>query len=121
MQTVEEQVLPFVPTTAVDDNPVDGVAATKSNQNHSAIAVLPHQSAVLNGKGQAVAANDRLANFHRKMNKIILDNIAIAKEKERLVTENNQLEDLIAQYIAGTKITESTLQGDNPLMVINGR
>ena len=69
----------------------------------------------------AVMPADRLANFYRKYNKIMLDNIAIAKEKERLTLENSQLQDLISQYIAGTQLSDSVLADDNPLFVVNGR
>lgn len=60
-------------------------------------------------------------NFYRKYNKILLDNVAISKEKERLLLENAQLQDLIQQYIAGTQLSQNTLAEDNPLFVVNGR
>lgn len=66
-------------------------------------------------------SGNRLANFYRKFNKILLDNIAISKEKERLLLENAQLQDLIQQYISGTQLTQDTLAEDNPLFVVNGR
>lgn len=64
---------------------------------------------------------DRLANFHRRMNKVLLDTVALSKEKDRLESENAKLQDLISQYISGTRIDESSLRGDNPLFVVNGR
>lgn len=64
---------------------------------------------------------DRLANFHRRLNKVLLDTVALNKEKERLETENAKLQDLISQYISGTRIDDSSLSGDNPLFVVNGR
>eukprot|EP01036_Dinobryon_divergens_P031639 gene31639-41074_t len=81
-----------------------------------------HQSSVwaLDGK-TAVHPPDRLANFYRKYNKILLDNVAISKEKERLLLENAQLQDLIQQYISGTQLNQDTLSDDNPLFVVNGR
>jgi len=79
------------------------------------------QSAVFNKEGAFIPPADRLANFYRKYNRILLDCIAIDKEKERLSKENAQLEDLIQQFVDGTKISDSTLVEDNPLFVINGR
>ena len=79
------------------------------------------QSAVLTDNGSLVAPADRLTNFHRRLNKVLLDNIAIAKEKERLQVENAQLEDLIKQYVSGTKLSDDVLKDDNPLFVVNGR
>jgi hypothetical protein len=73
----------------------------------------------------------------------LLDNVAISKEKERLLLENAQLQDLIqqvetiilfiltmelmcisvscVQYISGTQLNQDTLSDDNPLFVVNGR
>ncbi len=83
---------------------------------------LAHQSSVwTHDESQFVPANERLANFYRKYNKIMLDNVAISKEKERLELENAQLQDLIAQYVSGTTLDQSTLAEDNPLFVVNGR
>lgn len=86
------------------------------------ITAVPHQSTVWTHDGSTyVVPSDRLANFYRKYNKILLDNVAIAKEKERLQTENAQLQDLIQQYLNGTQISDEILADDNPLFVVNGR
>lgn len=92
---------------------------------------VQHQSSVWNvgnttsalgsTRPEYVTPNDRLANFYKQYNKILLDNIAIAKEKERLMLENAQLQDLIGQYLDGTRLTGDTLRDDNPLFVVNGR
>lgn len=76
---------------------------------------------VLSEQGQIVQPPDRLINFHRRLNKVLLDNIAINKEKDRLAAENAQLEDLIQQFLNGTKLNDKTLLEDNPLFVVNGR
>ena len=80
-----------------------------------------HQSSCWTKGGSAVAPPDRLTNFYRRYNKVLLDNIAIEKEKERLQLENAQLQDLIQQFIDGTRLNESVLAEDNPLFVVNGR
>jgi hypothetical protein len=105
--------------------------ATHQNAHLSNAGPVPHQSSVWNignttnalgsSRPEYVAPNDRLANFYKQYNKIMLDNIAIAKEKERLMLENTQLQDLIQQYLNGTQLTGDTLREDNPLFVVNGR
>lgn len=82
-----------------------------------------HQSAVLaaDGTNTAIPPMERLANFYRKYNRVVLDNIAIVKEKERLQLENAQLQDLIQQYLSGTQLNNDVLSDDNPLFVVNGR
>lgn len=83
---------------------------------------IPHQSSVWsNDNKEFVPVYERLSNFYRKYNKILLDNIAIAKEKERLQLENAQLQDLIKQYVDGLHISNEILADDNPLFVVNGR
>eukprot|EP00595_Chromulina_sp_UTEXLB2642_P002802 CAMPEP_0196767528 /NCGR_PEP_ID=MMETSP1095-20130614/41717_1 /TAXON_ID=96789 ORGANISM="Chromulina nebulosa, Strain UTEXLB2642" /NCGR_SAMPLE_ID=MMETSP1095 /ASSEMBLY_ACC=CAM_ASM_000446 /LENGTH=146 /DNA_ID=CAMNT_0042135953 /DNA_START=1150 /DNA_END=1590 /DNA_ORIENTATION=- len=111
---MEEQILPFVPN---DDDIIKEEQTKRLNQSSS----TSHKTAVLNDNGSLVPSSDRLTNFHRKLNKIVIDNIAINKEKDRLINENSQLEDLIQQYLDGTKVNESTLNADNPLLVVNGR
>jgi hypothetical protein len=81
----------------------------------------PHQSSVWNVESNPVPSSDRLANFYKKYNRVLLDNIAIEKERSRLATENAQLEDLLQQYLDGTRLTDDTLSEDNPLFVVNGR
>lgn len=82
---------------------------------------LAHQSSVWSDENKCIAPTDRLSLFYRKFNKILLDNIAIDKERQRLVQENGQLEDLIKQFVDGTKLGDATLSDDNPLFVVNGR
>lgn len=133
METLTEQILPFAPIEEKDPDVIykedynkmneeeeeDALPATVAANNSLAV---PHQSSVWsNDQRQYVLANDRLANFYKKYNKILLDNIAIGKEKDRLMLENAQLQDLIEQYLDGTKISDAVLSDDNPLFVVNGR
>lgn len=147
IETLYEQVLPFVPV--ILDGNADGnstlAGAKAPGDTHSQASIeeedniprtrqqdkkdrlinaapsQPHQSCVIGTDGQFVPYSDRLANFHRRFNKVLLDNIAIAKEKDRLLLENSQLENLIQQYVDGTRVTDTTLNEDNPLFVVNGR
>ncbi len=150
METMLEQVLPFCPASediseGVEGGNGNGGAHAPSSAGHSDakqvglswtskhnaagdaaanVAHGPppaHQSSVWTAEGSSVPAHDRLSNFYRKYNKVLLDNISIDKERDRLATENAQLEDLLQQYVDGTKLTESTLSEDNPLFVVNGR
>jgi hypothetical protein len=94
----------------------------KNKFGNNQISAIPHQSSVFASDQRSFVPHaDRLANFYRKYNRILLDNVAINKEKERLQIENSQLQDLIQQYLDGMKISDEILADDNPLFVVNGR
>ena len=80
-----------------------------------------HQTSVWSENNRPVGHSDRLSNFYRKYNHVLMDTIAIEKERTRLSNENAQLQDLIQQYISGTKLEETALDYANPLFVVNGR
>ena len=141
METMLEQILPFAaeendpnvvfkeelemqanegPQSSNKNSPEKGKVKNKFGASQA--SYIPHQSSVwASDQRSFVPHADRLANFYRKYNKILLDNIAISKEKERLQIENSQLQDLIQQYLNGMKISDEILSEDNPLFVVNGR
>jgi hypothetical protein len=80
-----------------------------------------HQSSAWTPNAEPVPPGDRLANFYRKYNNVLMDTVAIEKEKDRLSLENAQLQDLIEQFISGTNLDEKVLLESNPLFVVNGR
>jgi hypothetical protein len=131
IETMQEKVLPFENKAAEEDakplvapsggdEAADGLKAVKKEIDTEAPPPA-HQSSVWNPAGEFIQPTDRLAHFHRMYNRVILDGIAVDKEKERLVEENAQLEDLIDQYVQGLQLNGRVLDEDNPLFVVNGR
>ena len=138
METEQEQVLPFATEVVMEEAPPSPVTQKggkdKNNNNDNSKAdndkeystaqssVWAPPNNVSNPTGEKfVAPEDRMLNFHRKYNKALLDTIAIDKEKQRLTEENAQLQDLITQFINGTRVSDAILSDDNPLFVVNGR
>jgi len=143
MESLEEQVLPFAPSQTQEDNNVMisdiAVSAEEDDKALGAMSVgsskvqddmgkenknLPpnHQSSVWSkDNAKPILPNERLANFYRKYNKILMDNVAINNERDRLEAENAQLQDLIKQYLDGTQLNDQILSDENPLFVVNGR
>lgn len=142
MQSFPELILPFAPPEvegAADESLVglkdrDSVVYDEEDalMNGKSLHLLKadqgktimppaHQSSCWSEHGQPIAPPDRLSNFYRRYNKVLLDSIAIDKEKERLRLENAQLQDLVQQFIDGTQLSETVLSEDNPLFVVNGR
>ena len=122
METQHEQVIPFAGNQAAvaEEN-----GAARPGTVPKAPPPVNQTSAWTHGggKGQStyVTPEDRMHNFHRKYNKALMECMAIEKEKNRLSAENAQLQDLITQFINGTRISDDILGGDNPLFVVNGR
>lgn len=136
LETEHEQILPFVSEVEIDDVPPSStekgdVKITKKDKDKEKEKkeISTAQSSVWappatnnpQAEPQFVDAEDRMHNFHRKYNKALLDTMAIEKEKQRLTEENAQLQDLITQFINGTRVSDAILSDDNPLFVVNGR
>jgi hypothetical protein len=138
LETEQESIMPFVSSLTTSRPPgnangqgeghEEGEHTEPANELEVNNAHLPppppNQSSVWTSQGSsavAVPIPDRMQNFFRKYNKALLDTIAVEKERDRLALENTQLQELIAQYISGTQISDEVLAGDNPLFVVNGR
>jgi len=125
-ETEQEKVLPF---GSIDDEADpssqqnDGSSATTKSAERNAAPYVPNvmQTRVLDNSSTPVAPPERLKNFHKKYNKVLLQTISIESERDRLATENRQLEDLIEQFMTGMQVNDDILGGDNPLFVVNGR
>ena len=60
-----------------------------------------------------------LENFWKRHNKVLLDKVALDKEKEVLMKENQQLRTLLKQYLDGISVNDEILSQVNPLFVVN--
>lgn len=119
LETDEEKIVPF----ACPQQPIlpkVPAAVAQSKVAHSSAGILQSTVWATNASGRIMPA-DRLSNFHRRTNKILLDTVALAKEKERIDAENAKLQDLIGQYLKGTRVDDRILSEENPLFVVNGR
>ena len=86
-----------------------------------AAAPTPLQSAVEDKDGSAVPKWASLDNFMKKFNKVLLDKLAIERERERLQRENNDLQAILKQYFDGVSVNDAVMKSSNPLFVVNGR
>ena len=68
---------------------------------------------------QPVGKHDMLLNFWKRYNKAQLDQLAAEKERSTLETENTRLRAILKQYLDGISVSESVLQQQNTLMVVN--
>ena len=71
--------------------------------------------------GKPVAEWCHLDNFLRKYNKVLLDKLAIERERERLERENGDLQTILKQYFDGVSVNDAVMRSANPLFVVNGK
>ncbi len=62
-----------------------------------------------------------LAQFYSRYNKVLLDQLAIEEERTRLRQENQELKQLLKQYLDGVTVSEEVMAKENPLLIVNGR
>lgn len=104
LETEKEKVLPFYETTVGETEiPEDLQEAFKEISPEDY-----HSFAYLN-------------NFFKRYNKVMLDKLAIEKQKETLTSENGKLKNLLKQYIDGISVNDEVLDHNNPLLVIQDR
>eukprot|EP01112_Ceratiomyxa_fruticulosa_P012747 TRINITY_DN3550_c0_g1_i1.p1 TRINITY_DN3550_c0_g1~~TRINITY_DN3550_c0_g1_i1.p1 ORF type:complete len:524 (-),score=141.30 TRINITY_DN3550_c0_g1_i1:99-1670(-) len=80
----------------------------------------PYSTAATTRAGNQVTEWDYLSFFFRKFNKVELDKAALEHERERLQQENNDLKNILKQYLDGVSVNDDVLSNVNPLLIING-
>jgi len=137
LETENEKVLPFyessgrrpgedggapagVEAKAMDEG-ADGADASKLFGQESGSSSLTGKARAIGDDGKPVKEWNYLDRFYRRYNKVLLDKLAIAKEKERLERENHDLQAILKQYLDGISVNEDVMRGPNPLLVVNGR
>merc|ERR1719181_1309945 len=99
-ETEREKVLPFYESSVEEEEKAASEAADirKSLQTSAA------------GKdGQVVEEWDYLNNFFKRYNKVLLDEQAIERERDRLQRENTDLRSILKQYLDGISVNEDVI------------
>lgn len=60
-------------------------------------------------------------NFYKRFNKVLLDKLAIEKQKATLEKENMFFKSLLKQYLDGVSVNDDVINASNPLLVINSK
>lgn len=58
--------------------------------------------------------------FNKRFNKVMLDKLALEKQKIELDRENEHLRSILKQYLDGISLTDDVLAQPNPLVIVNG-
>lgn len=107
LETEEEKVLPFYASSL-----------TKEEQEDVDAAVLEQPSEPI---ANAMHEYSSLENFWKRYNKVDLDRLALEKEKQTLLGENQQLRTLLKQYLDGISVNDEILSQVNPLFIVNNK
>ena len=62
-----------------------------------------------------------LNNFYKRYNKVLLDRLAIDKQKSQLEKENQILKTMLKQYLDGISVNDEVIRNPNPLLVVNNK
>jgi hypothetical protein len=63
---------------------------------------------------------EAMEQFYKRFNKVMLDKLALEKQKRQLHEENEHLRNILKQYLEGISLTDNVLSEPNPLVIVNG-
>lgn len=107
LETEREKVLPFyesqVDAEEIPDVQIEKIEGLKNQaqDNYNEYALLD--------------------NFYKRFNKVLLDKVAIEKQKEKLDKENMFIKNLLRQYLDGVSVNPDVMNSQNPLLIINNK
>ncbi|NWH82915.1 DRC2 protein, partial [Piaya cayana] len=101
LETEEEKVLPFYPSSLAEEEQQDAQWILEESPTEP----LP----------QATGDSVGLERFWQRFNKVKLEEKALERELVALRQENQQLRELLQRYLAGFSITQEVLSGCNLL------
>ena len=81
----------------------------------------PTQSYGTTSNGRTIEEWEYLQLFFQRFNEVTMDKLTVDRERDRLRSENNDLQGILKQYIEGIGVNEEVLSRPNPLLVVNGR
>lgn len=105
LETEKEKVLPFYQSDEVTQDELPDIKVEK----------------IEGMKKQKYNEFQLLDNFYKRYNKVLLDKLAIEKQKATLEKENMFFKSLLKQYLDGVSVNDDVLNSNNPLLVINSK
>ncbi|MBN3316203.1 DRC2 protein, partial [Atractosteus spatula] len=105
LETEQEKVLPFYPSS---------LSAEEQSQERAAAMEPPSEQLA-----QAMLDYSDLEGFWQRYNKVLLDRLALERERAALAGENGQLRALLKQYLDGISVSDEILRQHNPLLIVS--
>ncbi|XP_069086598.1 dynein regulatory complex subunit 2 [Pleurodeles waltl] len=107
LETEEEKVLPFYPST---------LSAEEQQEAEQASTEKPTENLA-----QLMQDYVALDLFWKRYNKALLDQWALEREKAVLCQDNQKLRLLLKQYLDGISVSDEVLSTRNPLLIVNNQ
>ena len=121
LETEAEKVLPFYEET-VSQSEVETLGGEPLPPPVEAVPVEDgDHSTMYTEERRLVAGHAVLDSFWKRYNKVMLDKLAVEKERDAREQTNLQLRAVLKQYLDGIAVNEEVLAQANSLFVINGR
>ncbi|KAI8803969.1 hypothetical protein BJ742DRAFT_742477 [Cladochytrium replicatum] len=117
LETEQEKVMPFAVVVSAEGDQRDG----GSGEGEVESVVL--NSSRPNSAKQVVQLPreyQAMEQFYKRFNRVMLDKLALEKQRGALREENEHLRSILKQYLDGISVSEEVMQRLNPLMVVNG-
>jgi hypothetical protein len=105
LETEREHIMPF-PATIVDTDP------EISRQ-------MQQFKLQLKGDEKYVKESDLFDNFYRRFNKVLLEKLALQREKETLLQHNQRLKGMMRKYMGGMGVSPELQDRPNTLFIVN--
>ncbi|XP_068777416.1 dynein regulatory complex subunit 2 [Struthio camelus] len=107
LETEEEKVLPFYPSSLAEGEQQDAEQVLKETPAEPL--------------AQAMQDYVGLERFWQRFNKAKLEELALVQEKAALSHRNQRLRELLKQYLEGISVSEEVLSKPNPLLTLQHR
>lgn len=107
-----------------DDNNDDDIATWRVDlEEDTEVESKSYSTSISNTDSDSVTSRvgDKLNKFYSRYNKLLANATVTEAEKNRLRVENNELQDLLSQYEKASTFSGESVEGNNSLLIINGR
>jgi hypothetical protein len=109
LETEREKVLPFYESSVEQEE----LAASEAAEVRKSL------QSVATKEGQPHEEWAYLDNFFKRYNTVLLDVMAVERERDRLASQNGDLRSILKQYLDGISVNEDVINNPNPLLVVN--
>jgi len=125
LETEKEKVVPFYASDTEAQLEEQRLLESETDQVKEEIKAVSEQHAqeILKFLDSDFAHDEfsALNNFYKRFNKVLLDKLAIEKQKKELERDNVFFKSLLKQYLDGVSVNEDVMSQSNPLLVVNNR